>query len=234
MTIFQKMLYFIKNIAIINLRTNFDNCTQKVGVPLSKEKIAKNVFQNVGTIAKTSDFKNVGLTNYDIAKLCKDGVIERIRNGFYQLPDNHNINEEQLLATLLPYGTVCVESALFYYGYSDFAPREWSIAVPRTYRNQISNIQEVPIKACYVQKNIIELGKTIGDFNGVTLPVYDRERTICDCFKYRSKIDNEMFNKALNAYVKDEKKNLTNLSKYAKEMRVYVKMMDVMEVLLNG
>lgn len=43
-----------------------------------------------------------------------------------------------------------------------------------------------------------------------------------------------MFNKALNAYVKDEKKNLTNLSKYAKEMRVYVKMMDVMEVLLNG
>lgn len=84
-------------------------------------------------------------------------------------PDNYNISEEQLLATLLPYGTVCVESALFYYGYSDFAPREWSIAVPRTYRNQISNIQEVPIKAYYVQKNIIELGKTIGDFNGVTL-----------------------------------------------------------------
>ena len=41
MAIFQKMLYFIKNIAIINLRTNFDNCTQKVGEPLSKEKIAK-------------------------------------------------------------------------------------------------------------------------------------------------------------------------------------------------
>ena len=88
--------------------------------------------------------------------------------------------------------------------------------------------------ASYIQKNIIELGKTTGDFNGVTLPVYDRERIICDCFKYRSKIDNEMFNKALNAYVKDEKKNLINLSKYAKEMRVYVKMMDVMEVLLNG
>ena len=69
MAIFQKMLYFIKNIAIINLRTNFDNCTQKVGEPLSKEKIAKNVFQNVGAIVKTSDFKNVGLTNYDIAKL---------------------------------------------------------------------------------------------------------------------------------------------------------------------
>ena len=234
MAIFQKMLYFIKNIAIINLRTSFGNCTQKVGEPLSKERIAKNVFQNVGAIAKTSDFKNVGLTNYDIAKLCKNGVIERIRNGFYQLPNNYNISEEQLISNLLPYGTVCVESALFHYGYSDFAPREWSIAVPRTYRNQISNIQEVPIKAYYVQKNIIELGKTIGDFNGITLPVYDRERTICDCFKYRTKLDSETFNKALNAYVSDDKKNLLNLSKYAKEMHVYTKMMSVMEVLLNG
>ena len=94
-------------------------------------------------------------------------------------------------------------------------------------------MQEIPIKAYYIQKNIIELGKTTGDFNGVTLPVYDRERTICDCFKYRSKIDNEMFNKALNAYVKDEKKNLTNLSKYAKEMRVYKNLMHIMDVLLN-
>lgn len=234
MAIFQKMLYFIKNIGIINLRTNFDNCTQKVGEPLSKEKIAKNVFQNVGAIAKTSDFKNVGLTNYDIAKLCKNGVIKRIRNGFYQLPNNYNISEEQLISNLLPYGTVCVESALFHYGYSDFAPREWAIAVPRTYRNQISNIQEVPIKAYYIQKNIIELGKTIGNFNGVTLPVYDRERTICDCFKYRSRLDNEIFNKAINAYVKDDKKNLNNLSAYSQKLHVYKKVTELMEVLLNG
>ena len=66
------------------------------------------------------------------------------------------------------------------------------------------------------------------------LAVYDRERTICDCFKYRTKLDNEMFNKALNAYAADKKKNLRNLSSYAKKMRVYKKLMDVMEVLLNG
>lgn len=201
---------------------------------MSKETTAKNVFKNVGAIAKTSDFKNAGLSNYDIAKLCKDGVIERIRNGFYQLPDNYNISEEQLISSLLPYGIVCVESALFHYGYSDFTPREWSIAVPRTYRNQISNIQELSVKAYYIQKNIFDVGKTKDDFNGVTLPVYDRERTICDCFKYRSKLDNEIFNKALNAYANDSKKNLSNLSAYAKKLRVYKKVTELMEVLLNG
>ena len=66
------------------------------------------------------------------------------------------------------------------------------------------------------------------------LSVYDRERTSCDCFKYRTKLDNEMFNQAINAYAADKKKNLSNLSSYAKKMRVYKKLMDVIEVLLNG
>ena len=42
-----------------------------------------------------------------------------------------------------------------------------------------------------------------------------------------------MFNKALNAYAADKKKNLRTLSSYAKKMRVYKKLMDVMEVLLS-
>ena len=49
-----------------------------------------------------------------------------------------------------------------------------------------------------------------------------------------TKLDNEIFNKAINAYVADPKKNLANLSKYAKDIGVYTKLMNVMEVLLNG
>lgn len=90
------------------------------------------------------------------------------------------------------------------------------------------------IKVYFVQPDQFEIGKTIETFNGVELAVYDRERTICDCFKYRTKLDNETFNKALNAYAADEKKNLSNLSRYAKEMRVDKKLLNVMEVLLNG
>ncbi len=85
---------------------------------------------NNGGIAKTADFTAVGMKKYEVAALCKEGFIERARRGFYQLPHSNQITEEQLLQALLPQGIVCVESALFHYGYSDFAPREWSIAVP--------------------------------------------------------------------------------------------------------
>ena len=139
-----------------------------------------------------------------------------------------------MIATFLEEGIVCMESALFYYGYSDKTPLVWTIAVPRNISRTKINIDNFAYKLYFVQNDKLLLGKTTGEFNGIELSVYDRERTICDCFKYKSKMDNEMFNKAINAYVADDKKNLSNLSKYAKEMRLYKKVTELMEVMLNG
>ena len=85
----------------------------------------------------------------------------------------------------------------------------------------------------FIIRQMHEMENVTDDFSGVKLSVYDRERTICDCFKYRSRLDHEIFNKALNAYAKDEKKNLQNLSIYAKKLRVYKKVNELMSVLLE-
>lgn len=195
---------------------------------------AKEVIINNGGIAKSADFVAAGIRAADVVNMCNAGYLDRVRHGYYQLAEQDASSEEQLLATLIPKGIVCVESALFHYGYSNFAPRKWSIAVPRSMSRTKLKVDSLTIQPYYMQPELYELGKTTDNFNGVKLSIYDRERTICDCFKYRSRLDNEMFNKALSAYVKDGKKNLTNLSAYAKKLRVYKKVMELMEVLLNG
>ena len=201
---------------------------------MDKKTLSKRVIIEKGGIAKTSDFVAAGIPAVDIVNLCNTGYLERIRHGYYQLADWDTSSEEQLIAALIPKAIICVESALFHYGYSDFAPRKWSIAVPRSMSRTKLDIDALELQTYYVQSEIYELGKTTADFNGVMLPVYDRERTICDCFKYRSRLDNEIFNKALNAYVNDSKKDLRNLSGYAKKLRVHKKVTELMEVLLNG
>lgn len=201
---------------------------------MTKQEIAKEALLACGGIARTADFINAGLTKYDVGALCNGGYLERVRHGFYQLAEMNDTTEERLLAALLPEGIVCLESALFHYGYSDFIPRLWTVAVPRTISRTKLQINAVPLKAYYVQNAQYELGKTTADFGGVTLSVYDRERTICDCFKHRAKLDRETFNKAINAYAADDKKNLANLAKYAKAMRLFKKVNDLMEVILNG
>lgn len=201
---------------------------------MTKAEIAKKVIDEAGGIAKTSEFLTAGLYRADIEKLVSNGLLERIRHGFYQLAGNLDITEAEYLSRLIPEGIVCVESALFYYGYTDFAPREWSIAVPRAVSQAKLRSVVVPFKAYYIRSDVYELGKTRADINGTKLSIYDKERTICDCFKYRTKLDNELFVKAVNAYANDEEKNLANLGKYAKELRVYKKVTDMMEVLLGG
>lgn len=200
---------------------------------MSKKEIAKNAIEKSGGIIKTADLINAGLTKSDITNLADNSFIEKVKHGYYRLSDI-NISEEQILSTLLLEGIVCVQSALFHYGYTDYTPREWNIAVPRTISRSKLKIDEVPIRAYYIQNEFFEIGKITEDFNGFILNIYDRERTICDCFKYKNQLDSEIFNKAINSYIADDKKNLANLSKYAKQLKVYKKVTELMEVLLNG
>ena len=68
---------------------------------------------------------------------------------------------------------VCVESALFHYGYTDFTPREWSVAVPRNISQAKIKAVDIPVKAYYIQPDVYELGKAQADFDGTVLSIYD-------------------------------------------------------------
>ena len=95
---------------------------------MNLQERAKEVVVDNNGIAKSADFVVAGIRAVDVVNLCNAGFLNRVRHGYYQLAEQSVSSEEQLLATLIPKGIVCVESALFHYGYSDFTPRKWSIA----------------------------------------------------------------------------------------------------------
>ena len=194
------------------------------------------IITNAGGVARTADFNAAGYRNTVVSDMCKRGLIVRVRSGYYSLPqpEGQAQREEDIIARLFPDGIVCQDSALFYYSYSDRAPLEWHLAFPRTITRSRFEIGYPPVRYYMVQQNILDIGRSEVSWNGVQLTVYDRERIICDCFKRRSQMDSEMFAKAVNGYAIDEKKNLANLSLYAKKLRVYKKVTELMEVLLNG
>ncbi|WPX41203.1 hypothetical protein QET93_003675 [Akkermansia sp. N21116] len=152
-----------------------------------------------------------------MALLCREGFLERIRHGYYQLTGDPSVSEELLLATLIPKGIVCMGSTLFHYEYSDFTPRMWTIAVHRTISRVKLKTEAVRFQFYYISKAYYEIGRTTEKINGLQLLIYDRERTICDCFKYRTKLDHETFNKAIRAYIADDKKIWAILSKTPKK-----------------
>ena len=192
-----------------------------------------SVINDAGGVARTADFNEAGYPNYMVSELCKQGIIERVRNGYYSLPRQEE-REEETIARLFPDCVVCLDSALFHYGYSDRTPLEWHLAVTRNATRSRFKIDYPPIHSYMISDKLFSLGAANEEWNGVILLIYDRERTICDCFKRRAQMDSEVFAKAVHAYAADDKKNLGNLSQYAKIMRVYTKVTDLMGVLLNG
>ena len=76
------------------------------------------------------------------------------------------------------------------------------------------------IKAYRVESELVTLGETEGEIDFHKVRIYDRDRTICDVLRNMNKIDKEVFNKAVQGYVKDPKKNIPNLIEYAKVLRV--------------
>lgn len=174
----------------------------------------KSVIINKGDIAKSNGFVATGIRAVDVVNLCNASFLERVHHGYYELIVKSNVSDEQLLAALIPKGIVCVESTLFHYGYSDFTLRKWSIAIPRSMSRTKLNIDVLALQPYYIQAELYNFGKTTNDFNGITLPVYNCKLTICDCFKYCSKLNNEIFNKVLNTYATDTKKTLNKLSAF--------------------
>lgn len=67
---------------------------------------------------------------------------------------------------------------------------------------------------------------------GAELRIYDRERLICEVLRRANKIDREILNAALRAYIGDEKKNIPRLIEYSKELRVYSKVQQWIQIWL--
>ena len=125
-----------------------------------------------------------------------------------------------------------METALFYYRYSDRNPVEWNIAIDKNTSRQRTKIDYPFIKAYRVEPALLSIGETKGEIDSTEVRIYDRDRTICDVLRNMNKMDKEIFNKAVQSYVKDSKKNIPNLMEYAKVLRVQKRVKELIGVWL--
>lgn len=65
--------------------------------------------------------------------------------------------------------------------------------MPRSVSKIKVEVDALILQAYYVNSELYELGRTKDDFDMIIVPVYDRKRTICSGFKYRSRLDDELF-----------------------------------------
>lgn len=165
-------------------------------------------------------------------KLIQDGYIEKVRTGYYQWINPEDFSEVSTVKRLFPDAIFCMDTALLHYGYSARTPLEWHLAVSKDSGKSRFKIDYPHVKAYYLEPTLLEMGLSTGEKDGHSIRIYDRDRVICDCLRYRNKMDKEIFNKAIRAYVTDPQKNIPRLLDYAERLRVKKVAVDLIGVWL--
>ena len=192
----------------------------------------KTLFEQHGCVMRTAELRAAKIYYEDIQKLLTNGVIEKIKQGYYHFTGEDSYSEISLVNLLFPDAVLCLNTALFYYGYSDRTPSEWYLAVDKDISKYKVKIDYPFVKTYFFESSLLNLGVVEGKIDSHIIRVYDRDRTICDCLRYMGKMDREIFNKAIQCYVADPKKNIPNLIDYAKPLRVQRKVKNIIGVWL--
>ena len=195
-------------------------------------KNLNDIFKDYDYVMTTAQLSAVKLYYRDIQRMLNEGLIEKIKRGYYHWIESYGKDEIVIINRLFPDGVLCMDTALFYYKYSDRTPAEWHITIDKNTSRQRTQIEYPLIKAYRVESELLTLGEANGEIDSQKVRIYDRDRTICDVLRNMNKMDKEIFNKAIQGYVKDPKKNIPNLMQYAKALRVQKRLKDIIEVWL--
>ena len=184
------------------------------------KKQAEEIFRKHGGQLRMSEAIAHGITRYMLYSLRDKGVIEQISRGVYRLAELPTISNPDLVTVSLrfPKAVVCLISALNHHDITTQIPHVVSVAAPRNTRTP--SIDFPPVQVYRFSDQTYKSGVETHEIDGVSVKIFNPEKTLADCFKFRNKIGMDVVLEALQFYKKRMGFNIPKLLKYASICRV--------------
>lgn len=192
-------------------------------------KTPEEIVDNSG-ILLTKNAIEAGISKHALYNFIRDNGFEKAAHGVYASPETWE-DENYILSLRCPQGVLSHDEALYYHGLTDREPLQKTITIYTGYGT--SRMVADGIKVFTVKKELLDIGKEIVKTSyGHDIPLYNRERTICDLIRSKNRFEIQDFQTALETYIMGKNKNLNRLMEYAKLFHVDKKIREYMEVLL--
>lgn len=190
----------------------------------------ENLMLHNGKIATTTMLKEIGFKGYELSRMVANEEIIREKRGIYRsvTTDYWETSDLHLVIATVPEAIYCMISALCLHKYLPDKYFRFEISVPRSLSPSKRKIQDIDARYYYVNDSIHQLGKTYCD----GIPVYDKERTVCDWFKHHTRTPDELLELISKKYLSDPDKNIDKLTAYAEQMHLSVAAMKKMNNLI--
>ena len=184
-------------------------------------KIIEFIKKNNG-YARMKELKQAGFHTRSIKMLHQAGSIQKVKPGLYKLPDvvsKGNYSQGFIdVCNANPKGVICLLSALEYHNLTDANPSKIYMALPN--KDKLNKIAFPPVEVYYFRDRfyncaIQEITTKTGSFK-----IYNAEKTICDMFRYRNKLGEDLALEGLKNYLKRKDASINKLWEYAIQCRV--------------
>jgi len=178
----------------------------------------------------TADVVARGVSKPTLAEYVQARNMERVAHGIY-VSEEAWPDELFLLSAANSRIVFSHETALHLHGLMEREPASISVSVRAGYN--ASHLRQKGIHVHQVKADVYSLGitHTLTTW-GHAVPVYDRERTICDLVLHKHSTDIQIFQYAMKEYMTGGDKNLNHLMLYAEKLHIANLMRMYTEVML--
>jgi len=190
------------------------------------------IFREHGGRLRMSEALQHGITRHTLYSLRDRGTIEKLSRGLYRLAELPPLGNPDLVTVSLrfPKTVVCLVSALAFHDITTQVPHAVSVAIPRNAR--LPSLDFPPVEAHRFSGKAYSSGVERHRIDGVLVKVYNAEKTLADCFKFRHKLGMDIVLEALKLYRARKRFDPGKILAYAKICRVQKVMRPYLEAIL--
>ena len=181
---------------------------------------AAAIFKKHGGILRTVQALCAGIHPGTLYAMRDFGALEVVSRGVYRLADSSPLGNPDLVtvATRVPGGVICLISALAFHELTTQIPHEVHVALPRGAEEP--RVDHPPIKTYRFTGEAFTEGMETHELDGVSVRIYNPEKTLADCFKFRNKIGLDTAVEAVRFYRERRSIKVDDLMRYAVICRV--------------
>ena len=163
---------------------------------------------------------SLGIHPRTLYKLYRTNRLIQISRGLYRLADLPEFANLDLVttATKIPDAIICLISALAFHEITTEVPHEVYLALPRG--SDKPRLDYPPLRVFRFSDATISAGVETHTMDGVKVHIFEPEKTVADCFKFRHKIGLDVAIEALKLYLARKDSQPSKLLHYARLCRV--------------
>ena len=180
------------------------------------------------------EFKKAGIHTRKVREAVEKEILIKIKPGLYKLQDFQRDEYEYFVDVHAANDSaiICLGSALACHELTTFNPSRIDVAVPNN--TDKFELNYPPINVYYFRKNMYKTGVDVVERSYGSFKIYNKPKTVCDMFRYRNKLGEDLAFEGLQNYLNRSDSNLNELSKYMKICRVKTVMEPYVKAIVAG